>query len=236
MELIQLSLLLINLEDWSISRSFEDRAWNINIINVDDNRGELRGKFGKTEKKGGGRRRRDAEAAVVRPFFLLPGATNRSCAVGAALKTRSHPRPSAGACAMAYRSRRIRDARNIIQWSIGCLQNTISPFRRRADHRRFVSINENDGTTRQQWCESVAFPIADRPHESSTFRGIVGRYVMRHEIDSREWNSTRGDWTEVRNFSFDTLYVNVVIDRSIDRIIIRKKFKISSRNSETILF
>lgn len=40
---------------------------------------------------------------------------------------------------------------------------------------------------------------------------------------------------EVRNFSFD-LYVNVVIDRSIDRIIIRKKFKISSRNSETILF
>lgn len=211
MELIQLSLLLINLEDWSISRSFEDRAWNINIINVDDNRGELRGKFGKTEKKGGGRRRRDAEAAVVRPFFLLPGATNRSCAVGAALKTRSHPRPSAGACAMAYRSRRIRDARNIIQWSIGCLQNTISPFRRRADHRRFVSINENDGTTRQQWCESVAFPIADRPHESSTFRWAL-RYEARDRLSWVEQHSGR-----LKYVTFHSILCRKRRDRSIHR-------------------
>lgn len=84
---------------------------------------------------------------------------------------------------------------------------------------------------------SDASPSRSRsPTDHTNRQRFVGRYVMRHEIDSREWNSTRGDWTEVRNFSFDTLYVNVVIDRSIDRIIIRKKFKISSRNSETILF
>lgn len=92
-------------------------------------------------RKGIGKGGVEAEAGAERwcrsgggraPLFPLSSATNRSCAVGEALKTRSHPRASVGACAMAYRSWRIRDARNIIQWSIGCIQNTISPLIRGA--------------------------------------------------------------------------------------------------------
>lgn len=137
-------------------------------------------------RKGIGKGGVEAEAGAERwcrsgraPLFPLSSATNRSCAVGSALKTRSHPRASVGACAMAYRSRRIRDARNIIQWSIGCIQNTISPLIRRA-------VSPRTAVSQRVTRHSDARPSRSRsPPERTNRQGFEEsrRLVMRRTQD-----------------------------------------------------
>lgn len=176
-------------------------------------RGKLGRKFGKTGKKG--RERGGGGEMVVqkrRPFSSCRVQRTEAAPLGRRWKRAAtlDPRPvhaqwriDPGESEMHVTS----SSGPLAVYRIPFLRSDAAPF---LDHRRRFN-QRNDGTTRH----SDARPSRSRSPTDHTnrqrFEGIesgerfVMRHVGRHEIDSREGKSTRGDWTEVRNFSFDTL-------------------------------